>query len=219
MKFRTEKDTVCRIWCARTAGAAKGVLPAAGGMGSSILLDPLDVFRLSEGLHKNFDELLAEHIELNIVDGLILPNLKMAGEKEQCTFLNAEGRCSVHALRPGICRLFPLGRIYENRSFQYFLQVYECKKESRAKVKVQKWLGMPDAKRYERSVSEWHYFLKDLQQQMEAEQNADTMKAVSMYVLKSFYLTPYDSGRDFYEQFEERLEKGRYTLDIVFYKA
>lgn len=61
---------------------------------------------------ENFDTLLANYLELNVVDGMVLPNLKMAGEEEACLFLK-DGRCSIHGYRPGICRLFPLGRIYE----------------------------------------------------------------------------------------------------------
>ena len=81
------------------------------GMGDSITLDPYDVYRLEKGLNKGFDELLAENLELRVADGVILPCLKL-GEKDACSFLSSEGRCSIHPYRPGICRLFPLGRIY-----------------------------------------------------------------------------------------------------------
>ena len=82
------------------------------GMGSSILLDPLDIFRLSQHLNRTFEGLLEDKIELNVVDGVILPNLKMQEDTERCVFLDETGRCSVHAFRPGICRIFHLGRIY-----------------------------------------------------------------------------------------------------------
>ena len=71
------------------------------------------------GKNENFDTLLANYLELNVVDGMVLPNLKMAGEEEACPFLK-DGRCSIHGYRPGICRLFPLGRIYEENGFKYF---------------------------------------------------------------------------------------------------
>ena len=77
-------------------------------MGSSILLDPLDVFRLSEGLGASFEELLERCLELHVVDGVILPNLKMDEKRNCCVFLNDQGRCSIHSFRPGICRIFPL---------------------------------------------------------------------------------------------------------------
>ena len=125
-------------------GDCKGCSACCQGMGSSILLDPYDIYRLTQGTGMAFEDLLKGSIELNMSDGLILPNLKMAGEKEVCSFLNEEGRCSIHPFRPGFCRLFPLGRVYENGSFQYFLQTHECKKENRTKVKVRKWIDIPD---------------------------------------------------------------------------
>ena len=73
---------------------------------ASIVLDPYDVWQLCMGLGKTFQGLMEEHIELQVVDGGILPKLKMAGEEESCTFLDENGRCSIHLFRPGICRLF-----------------------------------------------------------------------------------------------------------------
>ena len=63
-------------------GDCKGCSACCQGMGSSILLDPYDIYRLSTGTGLTFEDLLKDRIELNMSDGLILPNLKMAGEKE-----------------------------------------------------------------------------------------------------------------------------------------
>ena len=122
----------------------KGCFACCQGMGNSIVLDPYDVYRLTTGLNCKFEDLLIDKLDLNVVEGIILPNLKMAGTNESCAFLNDEGRCSIHGIRPGICRIFPLGRIYENGSFQYFLQVNECAYSNRTKVKVKKWIDTPD---------------------------------------------------------------------------
>ena len=129
------------------------------GMGSSILLDPMDIWRLTSNLQTDFNSLLDKYVELGMVDGLIMPNLKLAGDGESCSFLTAEGRCGVHTFRPGICRLFPLGRIYEENGFKYFLQIHECAKTDKTKIKVKKWLGIPDIKSYEKFVWDWHDFV------------------------------------------------------------
>ena len=179
------------------------------GMGTSLVLDPLDVHTLCTGLGKTFEEFLSYAAELQVCDGLILPNLKMAGEEEACVFLNAQGRCSVHAVRPGFCRMFPLGRYYDGRSFQYFLQIHECKKENRSKIKVKKWLDRPDLAKYEQLVGDWHYFLKDVQELLERAHDDSLTRSASMYILKNFYLRPFCTDMDFYEQFAQRLEKGR----------
>ena len=76
-----------------------------------------------------------------------------------CPFLDENERCGIHAFRSGICRLFPLGRLYEEEGFRYFLLTKECKKENRGKVKVKKWLGITNLKAYEQYISDWHQFL------------------------------------------------------------
>ena len=129
------------------------------GMGSSILLDPMDIWRLTSNLQTDFNSLLEKYVELGMVDGLIMPNLKLAGDGESCSFLTKEGRCSIHTFRPGICRLFPLGRIYEENGFKYFLQIHECAKTDKTKIKVKKWLGISDIKTYEKFVWDWHDFV------------------------------------------------------------
>lgn len=204
-------EDMVRADCAGCAGCSA----CCQGMGKSVVLDPLDVHRLIVGSGMTFESLMKEHIELNVVDGVILPNLKMAGKDEACGFLNAEGRCSIHAYRPGICRLFPLGRIYEDGGFRYFLQVHECKKGNRSKVKVKKWIDMPDAKKYDAYISDWHYFFKDLQKIAADDEEGTAAKTISMYVLKEFYLNPYDADRDFYLQFYSRLKRSSEVFGVT----
>lgn len=196
-RFYTANDLV-KADC----GGCRGCSACCRGMGTSVTLDPFDVFCLCAGLKTSFDALLDRKIELNIADRLILPNLKMAGEKEACVFLNEEGRCTVHEFRPGMCRLFPLGRFYEEGGFRYFLQVHECPKSDKGKVKVKKWLGLPDLKRYEQFVWDWHEDLRRRRERVKAD--PERIRELSMELLSTFYMTPYDTGRDFYEQFYER---------------
>lgn len=184
-------------------GNCEGCWACCEGMGKSIILDPLDVYRLTRNEGMTFEQLMADKIELGVVDSIILPNLRMTGEKEQCVFLDSAGRCSIHPFRPGFCRLFPLGRLYEDRSFRYFLQVHECIRENRSKVKVRKWIDTPDIKDYEKYICDWHYLLKDLEQGIKAAGNENLMKAVDMYILNHFYVQPYEE-EGFYPQFYSR---------------
>ena len=178
------------------------------GMGDSIVLDPYDVYNLEKGLSKNFEELQRDNMELRVVDGIILPCLKMTGtsmnEKEACTFLNDSGRCSIHAFRPGFCRLFPLGRIYEDDTHKYFLQVNECHKERQTKIKIKKWIGITNFQEYEKYTDAWHYFIKGISERTH-DMDAERLKAINMGILRIFFVTDYDTERDFYGQFYLRL--------------
>lgn len=174
-------------------------------MGRSVILDPMDIFLLCKNLGQSFEMLLGGTLELNVVDGIILPNLKMSGNDLACPFLNAGGRCSIYDFRPGICRMFPLGRYYEGDGFQYFLQVNECQKPNRSKVKIKKWLGIPDLKSYEQYIGQWHSYLMDMEAVIENGRDDALTKKIDMFILELFYLTPYDFTEDFYPQFARRL--------------
>nr|WP_317448181.1 YkgJ family cysteine cluster protein [uncultured Sellimonas sp.] len=186
-------------------GGCHGCSDCCQGMGDSIILDPYDMDQLYRGAGLQPEDLLLRVAELSIVDGIILPHLKMTGERGCCPFLSEAGRCQIHAFRPGFCRLFPLGRLYEDGSFSYFLQTKECKKTRRSKIRIKKWLGIPDLTRYEDYVCNWHYLLMDLQSHIERTNDEAYQKQVSMYVLQNFYLTPYPE-EGFYEAFKERYE-------------
>lgn len=185
------------------------------GMGTSITLDPYDVFYLCKGLNSTFDVLLSGPVELSVADGIILPNLKMNEGTESCCFLNSEKRCSIHSFRPGICRLFPLGRYYEEHSFRYFLQTRECSYPNKSKIKIKKWLGIDHLKEYEQFINDWHYFLKPLQEYTMITDDSEKIKQISMYLLQMFYLTPYQLTEDFYPQFYMRLKKAMEYTDSI----
>lgn len=172
-------------------GGCAGCHKCCTGMGSSIILDPYDVWQIKEELNMSFQQLLGEgYIELNMVDGLILPNLRM-NEKERCSFLNEEGRCSIHKVRPGICRIFPLGRVYDGKDFKYFLQKDQCAKESRSKIKVKKWIDTANVTENHRFISQWHYFVRwvgDRNIELKKTGRGECINDIAMYVLNEFFV-------------------------------
>lgn len=201
------KNSMVRLAC----NDCEGCSDCCREVGSSIVLDPWDIYMFEKNLSCGFDVLLQNYLELNVVDGVVLPNLRLRENRGGCTFLNENGRCGIHGFRPGFCRLFPLGRIYENGSFSYFLQTKECKKENRTKVKISKWLGIQNLEEYEEFVCRWHYLLKQLQSAASVLDAAD-LKKWNMYFLNEFYMTPYQQ-EDFYTQFSKRYEKAKASLE------
>ncbi len=176
----------------------KGCSSCCRGMGDTVILDPFDVYRLTTGLGKSFEELMNGSIALHVEEGIILPHIQMEEESGHCVFLNEEGRCRIHAYRPGLCRIFPLGRSYEEGTLKYFL-LEDCPAQNKTKVKVEKWIDTPDISQNERFLVTWHYLVKALREKTEEAQK------VNVLLLKVFYFMPYSGEIDFYSQFEERM--------------
>lgn len=220
-----DKNDMVRAGC----GDCKGCSACCHGMGESIILDPYDLWRLTTNLKVTAGELLREKLELHVVDGMILPNLRMNPATSACGFLNAEGRCGIHEYRPGICRLFPLGRYYEDPAegedtvknistgreaghFRYFLQIHECPMPNKTKVKVGKWMDTPQLDQYEGYIRTWHAFLETVEAQL-PQMEEEQVKNVNLFVLKLFFLKPYEEG-DFYPQFAARMAMARDVLEL-----
>ncbi len=186
----------------------RGCFHCCQGMGDSIVLDPYDVWQLETNLHTTFAGLLREKVELRVEEGLILPCLAMQGEAERCGFLNEENRCGIHAFRPGLCRLFPLGRRYEEEGLSYFLLEEACVSQNHTKVKIKKWLGVPELKRYEAFLVRWHGIRKGLKERTWAcaGEDEELLKQINLNLLHTFYEEQY-APKDFYGQFEERARR------------
>ena len=205
-------NDMAKVSCHDCAGCSS----CCEDMGESIWLDPYDIFQLTKNLGKTMEELLAKEIELHVEDGLILPNLKMDGkERPKCSFLNREGRCAIHGFRPGYCRLFPLGRNYEEDKLTYFVLKDACPAPNKSKVKINKWLGVPRLKEYERFLVEWHTLTKNLRRfYVEHMGEEAVIKAVNMKFLQIFYITAYET-EGFYQEFDCRMKCMKdYLLEI-----
>ena len=207
-KYR--RNDMAKLGCSECAGCSE----CCHKVGDSIVLDPWDVHMLTTHLAASFEELMeGNRVALGVVDGLILPHIQIENEEVGCSFLNGEGRCSIHSFRPGMCRLFPLGRLYEDGGFSYFLQTEECRVQKRSKVKISKWLDIPELERYEKYINQWHYFCKGIQVNAR-DMEEEVLKNCNMYVLQNFFVASYEN-EDFYGQFERRLARAKATLGMA----
>lgn len=155
----------------------------------AITLDAYDIALLKSNLNFSFEGLIDKgYITLSMVDGAALPSLSRKKDKDECIFLNEEGKCDIHPFRPGICRMFPLARIYhEDGSFSYFIQKGECDKATGVKIKISKWLDYKDIHAYEAAVREFHDALRVLRAECKAEDDQQKLvKLQTMFLHKWF---------------------------------
>ena len=208
MKIYTSKD-MARVDCHDCNGCFK----CCHNMGNSIILDPYDIYQLWENMGLTFEELLAGPVELHVEDGLIIPNIRMIDETGSCGFLDSNGSCGIHDFRPGLCRLFPLARGFEKDKLGYFCLQDKVCPANKSKIRIDKWLGIKDLKKYEEFQLQWHDLKKQVQasvvealseQQLKgSEQNASKAQAILTQFIQYFYVKPYEG--DFYEEVYSRM--------------
>lgn len=205
--------------------------------GDSIILNPRDLYYLTIGLGKKFEDMIEREIEIRLVDGLILPNIMEADEEhpeqpEGCRFLTAEGRCGIHSFRPDLCRLFPVARVYENdresgtddkecgkggnkrgskrASHYYLVQTDQCSKpyEDHYPVRLQEWIGIPD--REKQAYTRFVQEWHDFCRQAGPRtflMPEQKANQVRNYILHVFFVRPWNKQQNFYPQFYSRLEQ------------
>lgn len=191
-------NDMVKVGCNGCEGCSK----CCTGMGSSIILTPYDVNLLMKNLNCPFEKLLEDFLELGVENGVILPHIRMKQKNgiECCGFLNEEGRCSIHQFRPGVCRLFPLGRLYEDGKFCYFLQTGECQYPNKTKVKVRKWIDIDDIEENSHFINLWHDTVKAVQKSTALDENS--VRKINMMILSEIFVKGY--GENFYKEFEDR---------------
>ena len=187
-------------------------------MGDSIIQDPYDLWnfsthmKVSGGAPITFDLLISEDgpWELSTHEHMLLPNIKMVDDGV-CPFLSESGRCSIHSIRSGLCRLYPLGRQYEARGDQEILTYYileetlGCPKIANGgtPVLISEWLGLPHPDKYQKFLLDWHSIKNDMYvfYQMMSQDNYLRMQNLLLHI---FFENNYE--RDFYNDFNNRMQ-------------
>ena len=184
-KLLTSRD-MARLGCRDCEGCSD----CCRGRASAITLDPTDIRLLKEGLNYSFQGLLdGGFITLSVVDGVVLPSLALKPESDECIFLNEQGRCGIHSFRPGICRMFPLARLWkEDGSFCYFLQEGECPRPGGAKIRIARWLGYPDIRGYEQQVRTYHDALSALRDQLKKDLSHEEQVCLQRSFLEHWFM-------------------------------
>ena len=202
---------------ARVASSAcEGCGACCRGMGDTIVLDPYDAWQLCAGTGSTFEALMGAGVDLHVEEGVILPHIMMKKETDSCFFLGNDGRCGIHAFRPGICRLFPLGRQFGKEKISYFVVPDGCVKGGLSKVRIDRWIGIPGLPRYEAYKSDWRELVRTLKARIAAEESGEVQRNINLYFLRTFYMEPYRGSRTaekalpaeaFYREYADRAEK------------
>ena len=202
-------------WVCADANGCAGCSACCHEVGDLVMLTPYDAFEICRHLDCDFDALLGDKIVLRKKQKLRLPYLGMQAEDKRCSFLNEADRCSIHAHRPNICRLFPLGRVYEKDDFKYFLQVNNCKKPQLSKVKVREWIGITYYDENKEMLIAWHELIKALKFRVKFVYDEAELERLNQILIDHFYRVRFEEERAFYRYFNEQLSMVKKELGIL----
>ncbi len=183
-------------------------------VGDLVVLTPYDINEIVNFLGISFDKLLGEKIVLRENNKVLLPYLKMQDKSKYCSFLNKEGRCTIHLKRPNICRLFPLGRVYKGDDFKYFLQIGNCPKDNLQEVKINNWLGIDNYEENKKFILEWHDFIKALTFRLKFVRDEQEIEKINQILLDDCYNINIKE-EDFYDEFMKNLSEVKNKLGII----
>lgn len=185
------------------------------GVGDTIVLNPFDMYEMTTYLALPYDLLLDSKIELHIEEKIHLPNLKMVGSQEGCGFLDENERCVIHSHRPSICRLFPLGRYYDQETFKYIYKTGDCIMPDPSKIKVKKWINIANYDQNKAFILDWYKFLKALKWRVKFIHDDKELAEVNRYIIEYFFNIQWEDGQDFYAEFNRRLKIAKDKLGLL----
>ena len=187
-----------------------------------ILISPLDLFRLAKELGLTAEQFMDQYAECYIGESSRMPIVRVApkGETRRCPLLK-NNKCSVHAVKPSVCRLYPLGRSLhyewdeqekpdmEKSEVIYFHSGCFCGSQSGHQT-VREWLEefhlLEDESffiRWSQVVAETSRFLRKLEKMVKRQ---DVMSMAWDMVCVILY-TQYDIGKEFLTQFDRNVEE------------
>lgn len=179
-----------------------------------ILLSAYDIFKMSRFLNMNPEEFVKKYCNWYIGENSRIPIIRLnsVGKNYQCPLLR-NNKCSVHAVKPAACAMFPLGRYIavnnedpnaptlEGQEVKYLLQPPECGDESETHT-VREWLQGFDIKTEDEAFMTWQKCVIDIGELIrKAENKLGMMTMFHLWnAIMQFLYLDYDTEADFMPQ-------------------
>lgn len=175
---------------------------------TAIMISPYDIYRISRYLNLSPKEMIIKHCEHSIGESSKLPilTLKVRSYDKSCTFLR-DGKCKVHAVKPTVCSLYPLGRVMQETGVHYILQDVHCGSHEEIHT-VTEWLDRFSNIEQEKYSKLFRTFIFDLENKCKYQRLYKVITKIDKEILDYIHQTftilmyfSYDITLDFETQF------------------
>lgn len=194
-----------------------------------ILLSPRDIYQMSKELGISTEDLFKQYCETYVGTDSRVPIVRLLsrGRVKRCPLLKNR-KCMVHAAKPAVCAMFPVGRclVAENpkeglRDFskvrlEYIFMNPGCGDKSETHT-VREYLESFGISVEDKFFMEWQRTvlrLGDMFRKIEKEVRMEVMEQVWTAAFIGLYLH-YDTEADFMMQFKENARKFFDMLDLA----
>lgn len=178
-----------------------------------ILLSPYDLNRVAHALFVPPKTVIDRYCNLYVGENSRLPVvvIRPLGKERVCPFLK-NNRCTIHASKPTVCALFPLGRfaaVKEDKpgETQYFLQPVHCGTKSETHT-VRSWLTSFDLLESDAWFHAWQNAilrLSPLMRRLGVKYSARILETLYSLMFVELYLH-YEQNQDFLAQFKKNAD-------------
>lgn len=181
-----------------------------------ILLTPYDMFSIAKYLGRTPDEIFIRYCEVYKGSNSHFPVVRVVPTppNNTCPFLR-DRRCSVHAKKPVVCRVYPLGRIsIPDQGVQYFFAGSGCNHEPTS-IKVRDWLADAASKECEEAGHLWADITSTILPLMQPgtfPYPGETQSLVLTTIFKLLWLN-YDMEDPFAPQLQQNFETIKDTFE------
>lgn len=178
-----------------------------------ILISPYDLSRIAQHLSVKPKDVIDRYCLFYIGRNSHLPVvlLKAIGKDKHCPFLQ-NNRCAIHASKPTVCALFPLGRFANIREgsgeTQYLLQPVSCGAKDETHT-VREWLSSLDLLESDAWFQVWQKTIAELSplmRRLDEKLPEDLLNMLNSILFTEMYLA-YRMDMDFLSQFRANMEK------------
>ena len=191
----------------------------------TIIFNTRDIFNIARELNMTMQGVVEAFTEVYIGNNSRIPivHLLSDGPGESCPLLK-DGRCSVHAHKPTVCALFPLGRVVINKKHdspaltpgtelevRYILNDIGDNCGSAARVNtVRSWLarfGIPENDAFFMLWNKVIIDLGDLVRMLESKEVSEYLLSTIETVIFNILYLQYDTGMELMPQFQAAADK------------
>jgi Fe-S-cluster containining protein len=171
-----------------------------------ILLTPYDLYRISSHLGRTPQEVFERYCEVYEGRNSHYPVVRIVPvpPTNSCPFLRGK-RCSVHARKPVVCRVYPLARIFDEQPEAYYVISGASCHHHPHPISVREWIADVASEEAEQAGSLWSEAVHAILPEIQPGKIPEALRERCLSTAFSTLWLNYDMSKSFIAQFRDNI--------------